>query len=119
MKKVLFLFSFLTLFLSTMQAQLSQHQWKDRILLLFAEYPEDSLLVKQMTHLEEDTVGLKDRDLVIYQIYNEKGITTNGKDLNSKNAKQLRTKYKVPDGSYTIILIGKDGGEKLRKINEL
>lgn len=102
-----------------MQAQLNQHQWEDRILLLFAGHPEDSSFLQQMTHFQDDVAGLEDRDLVVYRIYKEKGVTPNGKDLSTKNAERLRAKYRVPDDSYTIILIGKDGGEKMRKTNEI
>ena len=102
-----------------MQAQLTHHQWKDRILLVFAEHPSDSLFLQQMTHFQDDVLGLEDRGLVIYQIYKEKGITPKGKDLSAKNTKQLRAKYRVSDDSYTIILIGKDGGEKLNRTNKI
>ena len=101
-----------------MKAQLTHHQWKDRILLVFAEYPSDSLLLQQMAHFQDDVVGLEDRDLVVYQIYKEKGVTPNGKDLSAKNTKQLRAEYKVQSNSFTIILVGKDGCEKLRKTHE-
>lgn len=102
-----------------MQAQLARHQWEDRILLVFSESSEDSLLVQQITHFEEDTAGLEDRDLMIYQIYKDKGVAPNGKELSAKSTKQLRAKYKVISNSFTIVLIGKDGGEKLRRSNEI
>jgi len=119
MKKSLFLLSLLNLGFISVQAQLNQHQWENRILLLFTETSEDSLLIQQITHLEEDGLGLEDRDLVICQIYKSTGIAPNGKLLFAREVDQLRTEYKVSDSDSITILIGKDGGEKLRKTNKL
>ncbi|MEN0051721.1 MAG: DUF4174 domain-containing protein [Bacteroidota bacterium] len=119
MQKSLFFLSFFLLSFFSMQAQLTQHQWKNRILLLFAEHPDDSLLIQQIAHFEEDTAGLEDRDLIIYKICKEEGVAPNGKELDARAIKRLRDKYKVSNNSFTVILIGKDGGEKLRRKGKL
>ncbi|MEM8524151.1 MAG: DUF4174 domain-containing protein [Bacteroidota bacterium] len=98
---------------------LSKHQWENRILLVFAEQADNSLFVKQLTHFQEDKVGLVDRDLVIYQIYEYQGTAPNRKELYAEEVEELRIKYQVAKGDFVVILIGKDGGEKLRKTNEL
>ncbi|MEL6717830.1 MAG: DUF4174 domain-containing protein [Bacteroidota bacterium] len=119
MKKSLILFLSFALYSITMQAQLSQHQWKDRIILIFSESPEDRLMIQQLAQLEEDSEGLKDRDLVIYKIYKESGIDPAGKLLNPAMVEQLRSVYEVSGDSFSVVLIGKDGGKKLRKTNIL
>lgn len=83
------------------QAQdLSVHLWEKRPVLVFADNSEDEAYYKQMKMLNSNSAALRDRDIVIF-----------GDNIPSQNA-SLRKKYK-PKG-FTFILIGKDGGVKLR-----
>ncbi len=88
----------LIILLSVMAAQFTNH----RKILLFAPDADHPLLKAQNIALENDPDGLKERDLKIEVIlYDE------------KNAQTFR-KFKVSDKNFAFILIGKDGGEKLR-----
>lgn len=83
--------------LLTLLLSVSMHtQPATRNLLLFgrglSEYE------KQLTLLERDSMGIKERDLVI---------TTVEKESEYK-------KYNVATDRFTLLLIGKDGGEKFR-----
>lgn len=69
----------------------------ERQLLIFGvNQPE---FKKQLHLLKQDSIGLADRDLVIYT-HNE--------------GSALHKKYAIKPGQFAIILIGKDGGEKFR-----
>lgn len=80
---------------------LSVHLWEKRPVLVFADDENDEDYFKQMKILNTYFSDLQERDIVIY-----------GDNIASQNA-SLRRKYK-PSG-FTVFLIGKDGGVKLRR----
>lgn len=94
---------------------LKSHQWKHRIILLFAEHPDSDSLLKQGEELESSDKGVKERDLVVYRLFMEKGMGPSGKPLDREKAEQLRHIYNIPKTGFTFLLIGKDGTEKLRR----
>lgn len=80
---------------------LSVHLWEKRPVLVFAASDQDEKYYEQMKLLNADFSALNERDIVIF-----------GDNLPNQNG-VLRKKYK-PEG-FTMILIGKDGGVKLRR----
>lgn len=104
---------------SIMQAQLKQHQWKDRVILVFAPNDTELLFTQQIEALAKDQAGLLERDLVIYQVFPTTGISPEEKPLNSEATARLRKQYQIKAADFVVILIGKDGGEKLRKTQQL
>lgn len=84
-----------------------------RPLLLFAAKPDDPSLLAQMTRLKNSAPGLHERDvLVIVLPYN----TPSPSDisLTPESALATRRRFHVAPSDFTAILLGKDGGEKLR-----
>lgn len=82
-------------------SNLNDFVWHSRPVVVFANSPEDPLFIKQMELLQADADALEDRDVVI--------LTDTDPDAKS----DLRTKLR-PRG-FMLVLIGKDGGIKLRK----
>jgi hypothetical protein len=82
---------------------LSTHQWKDRVIVIFAPAAADANAVQQRASLEADPQAIAGRDLVVIEVIG---------DL--PNATALRRQYGVPVDQFAVLLIGKDGGEKLR-----
>ncbi len=83
-----------------------------RRVLLFAPSANNQELLKQQAIFQADTAGNKERDLEIVQV------------IYSPDQVSTFKKYKVAAAEFTFILIGKDGGEKLRRkshvsLNEL
>jgi hypothetical protein len=92
---------------------LNQYRWKNRLLLLFAptrDHPRfDSLHGSLMTR----KVDVADRDLVVFEVL-ESGLSTlDTEPLDPGTAEMLREKFGVAEGSFSVILVGKDGGVKL------
>jgi hypothetical protein len=73
-----------------------------REIIIFAYADDDDSLKKQLVILNSDIKGLKERDLIIV-------IKVWGKDKNLAHQK-----YKIAKNQFTLVLIGKDGGEKYR-----
>lgn len=93
---------------------LAQHQWKHRVILLFAEAPDSSSIQEQLTVLRKQEEGLADRDLVLYRVGSEEGIKPSGKKLAEAEVDALRQKYASDHPGFRFVLIGKDGTEKWR-----
>jgi len=94
---------------------LKAYQWKKRLLLVFAPSEDDSPYPFLKEQLERETEGLIDRDLLVFHIF-EKGESRIGDRLLSREqALSLRSHFSIPSGRFTVILMGKDGGQKSRE----
>ena len=94
--------------------QMEQHRWEDRVILLFAPEEKEAIYQEQVKHLQADRAGLADRDLVVYSIFKADGFSPNETHLAKAKIEHLRKRYEIKEGEFAILLIGKDGGEKLR-----
>jgi len=94
---------------------LNAYQWKNRLLLLFAPSEKDPSYLSIIREIERQTRELLDRDLLIVHVL-EKGESRLGKEpLNPGQVLFLKRHFSIPQGQFVIILVGKDGGEKLRQ----
>ena len=84
--------------LSTLNAQNSAF----RRVLLFADKANDTTLMQQKQLLESDKAGCLERDIRI-EIY-----------ITSQTDKTFLKKYNITQPQFTFLLIGKDGGIRLR-----
>lgn len=93
---------------------LARHQWQDRILLLFGPDQSAAMLQEQLAALQDLSADLEDRNLLIYKISPKEVFGPKDK-LDAETAHWFYEKYRVNEAQFCLILIGKDGGEKLRK----
>jgi len=80
---------------------LEPYLWQARPVIVFAPSAEDPRFVQQMAWLEARAAEMEDRDVVILT------------DTDPESGSALREKFH-PRG-FNLILVGKDGGVKLRK----
>lgn len=83
------------------ESDLSEFLWTKRPVVVFADSPADPRFTEQIERLSEDLDMLIDRDVVILT------------DTDPAAASPLRQKLR-PRG-FMLVLVGKDGGVKLRK----
>jgi len=123
MRSFLVIFPILFLFSMKLAAQnisvLDQYRWENRILLLFADTEKSAIYKEQLQAFDKEEAGLNDRDLLIFKILPQEAINPEGKFLEEEQALKLRKKYQAQNDEYTIVLIGKDGGQKLNQNNLL
>ena len=84
-----------------------------RPLLIFAPKPDDPQLEIQLRRLTQNASQLAGRDLVIVAIPYESPSPTDV-SLSPEEATEARRRFKIAPTDFTVILIGKDGSEKLR-----
>ncbi|MEP2641910.1 DUF4174 domain-containing protein [Roseobacter sp.] len=89
------------LFITMENADLNQFKWKNRPVVVFSDSADNPAFTEQMRLLTQRPAELTDRDVVV--------IT----DTDPAAASDLRKKLR-PRG-FMLVIIGKDGGVKLRK----
>jgi glutathionylspermidine synthase len=94
-----FLFLLSSIFFQMDTAPLANY----RMVLVFGNNP--TLVQQQLSALQKDSSGFAERDLIVQQV---------------KPADKLHQTYHItPNEPFTVILIGKDGGEKYRSASIL
>ena len=84
---------------------------KRRPLLVFTPTPEDSRAVQQAALLHGHTAEIKERDIAVYILPLD---MPHDASLTTQDAAAARTRFHIAPTAFTVILLGKDGGEKLR-----
>jgi len=83
---------------------LARYHWKSRVLVVLAADAENEAVAEQRRHIESLQSGAAERDLVVLQPLPD-----------SSEAKSLRLRFGIKTADpFTVVLVGKDGGAKLR-----
>ena len=83
-------------------------RWHKRVLLIAAPRGDNPGLVAQRRALAGWDEGARERDLAIVSVIGDRvGGSTD-------SAATLHKRFRLPEGRFVAILIGKDGGEKMR-----
>ena len=98
---------------------LSLFQWKNRLLLLFAPNRSHPLFEALHKSLAASRSEAADRDLLVFEILESAASSMNNTSIDSDTARMLREKFDVQGGTFTVILIGKDGGVKLKRSDQV
>ena len=97
-----------------MAAELGDYLWARRPLLVFAPTDSDPRLVETLRRIEASPCDFADRDMVLGVIVTEGASTLDGQAVGEDQVQRLTTGYGIGANSFSVVLIGKDGGEKLR-----
>ncbi len=95
-------------------AQLDQHRWEDRVILIIAENDQLTAYKDQIQFLSQQRVELEDRNLVVYKLLMDGQSTYQENNINTTKAQKLIQNYKKKSDPFLLLLIGKDGGVKLK-----
>jgi len=93
---------------------LDQFRWNNRILVLFANDSTQEAYQDQMDLLKSHNDGVLERDLVIFSIFDNQCSLLGDQIISDASAREIRQRLS-PASSYSIYLIGKDGGVKLKR----
>ncbi len=95
-------------------AELGDYRWQSRPLLLFAPTDRDPRLVETLSRIEASSCDVVDRDMVIGVVVAEGKSTLDGHVITADAAQRLMKQFAIGSATFSTVLIGKDGGEKLR-----
>nr|WP_116032166.1 DUF4174 domain-containing protein [Rhodohalobacter sp. SW132] len=95
---------------------LSEYRWENRVILLFATDSADEHYHRQAELLKSETAGMADRDLMVVSVFTEGESHLDGRRITDRSADRLRNRYWDESDTFTFILLGKDGGVKIRAV---
>jgi hypothetical protein len=84
------------------------YRWNKRLLITFAHDAASTALAKQRMLANDGKADYAERDLVSIEVI---GDTVRGA---SDSASELRRRYGISSGDFRVLLIGKDGGVKMK-----
>jgi len=99
---------------STGPRALEQYKWEQRLFIVFADTDSSNLYKKQIKELRDHEDGLQDRDLKILHLFIDDQSHSGVTPLPEETVGTLYQTYDIAKGDFVVILIGKDGTEKLR-----
>ncbi len=111
------LIAYFLLIQSILMAQpFSEHRWQNRLVLILVDSPEDSLALKQLKEFQDAEEELLEYKLKIYLVAPEKcQMVLPSSKSEKSNPKTAYDRYATPNVPFEVILIGLDGGIKMRK----
>ena len=93
---------------------LTSYQWKNRLLLVFALDRSDPQCQIQRSLLAREGPELADGDLLVFWLYDRVSGQVGDRPIAPETTRRLREELGLPEGGFHVLLIGKDGGVKLR-----
>lgn len=97
-----------------MATELGDYRWESRPLLVFAPTAKDPRLVETLSRIEATRCDFTGRDMVLGVVVAEGTSTLDGQAINVDEARRLANQFAIGDDAFSVVLVGKDGGEKLR-----
>ncbi|MBY0287893.1 MAG: DUF4174 domain-containing protein [Mycobacteriaceae bacterium] len=94
--------------------ELGNYRWEHRPLLVFAATDSDPRLVETLNRIEASRCDFVSRDMVLGLVVTGGNSTLDGQVINTDEPQRLRDRYAIGENAFSVLLIGKDGGEKLR-----
>lgn len=95
-------------------AELSDYLWQRRPLLVFAPTDTDPRIVETMSRIEASRCDFVDRDMVLGRFVTDGTSTLDGQIVDTSQVQRLFSQFGIGADSFSVVLVGKDGGEKLR-----
>lgn len=102
----------LSMFMVNKTDLLDKYLGINRILLVFTPDYQDDRFQRQQVILQNNKDKLKERDLILIEMNQNDGYGEN--QYSETEVINLRKKYSIKPSEFAVILIGKDGTEKLR-----
>lgn len=95
--------------------RLKSHTWKHRLLLVFAPSPNHPASLQQRSFFEQTAAGFRERELLYVEAIPGTASTVRNQRVDAEAQAALRKEFDVDEGSFAVLLVGKDGGVKLRR----
>ncbi len=89
-------------------------RWNSRVLLVFSPHADDPRARETDRRLAQRACDVADRDLAVVRVPHGSEARLEDEPLGPAATARLRERFRVAPGDYTVLLVGKDGGEKLR-----
>jgi len=102
---------------------LKKYQWENRLVLILSQKEDSKAYEQQIAHLISLPKELKERKIIVYQVlpdrYKLMNYQKKGKENKWISSSLLYDQYGNKEGGFKVVLIGLDGGVKLKSFNLL
>lgn len=92
-----------------------QYMWKNRVVLVFTPQFENANYKAQLQEVLAHLTALKERDVVVWTLENNSRVSVNQEHKPQLPTRPFYKHFKVDPDQFSLVLLGKDGTEKLRK----
>ncbi|MFC1713317.1 CIA30 family protein [Candidatus Poribacteria bacterium] len=96
------------------EVDLDDYKWKNRLLMVFSPSESHPDYKSQKKEIVEKIAQIDERDLVVFEIFEEGENRVSNSTIAHAAGESLREKFSVKPEEHTVVLMGKDGAEKLR-----
>ena len=103
----------------TLSMDLAQFQWKNRLLFIFAEDASHPLFKNLQSQILAQKAEVDDRDLIVFEVPANGPARMGTTNLDRQQADSLRNHFDLPNAAFSLILVGKDGGIKLKRSDQV
>ncbi|MBO6783603.1 MAG: DUF4174 domain-containing protein [Alphaproteobacteria bacterium] len=97
---------------------LSEYLWTNRPLAVFAPSRSDPVAGEQIRILSGTRACMRARDMVVVEVIGS-DVMIEGAPSMALKAATLRQRYGIEDNKTAVLLIGKDGGVKMRRASAI
>ena len=94
---------------------LEQFQWKNRLLIVSATDSKDENFIAQHSELASSLTAFEERDLILITLTDNAVPTSANRALTSDEVSAMRDSLDISPGSFSAVLVGKDGLVKLAR----
>jgi hypothetical protein len=98
---------------------LEQYMWEKRLVLVFSPNIDNLEMQEQYKVFKDNEDGIKERDIVTWIFINNEKVIVGGEQKPHLYSSPFYKKFQVDDNDFVVIVIGKDGYEKLRIKNKV
>ena len=99
----------------TIPMDLTQFQWKNRLLFIFAPDSSHPLFKHLQSQIMDQKSEVEDRDLAVFSVLAQGPSQMNTTAIDRQEADSIRDRFGISPNAFNLILIGKDGGIKLKR----
>lgn len=99
---------------NTDNINLESHRWKSRLILLFAPSEDDPRYQSQVEQFYSEQEQVRDRDIILFELLGKDRRGADGAVSPNQKTDSLWERFDVSETEFAFILLGKDGGVKLR-----
>jgi hypothetical protein len=93
---------------------LDSYKWKHRLILVFTPSPDAHPYQALVREVATQRGEILDRDIVLFWVFPDE-VRSDNRVFDGSTSAALRKRFSIPPGAFEVILVGKDGGEKLRQ----
>lgn len=93
---------------------LREYRWKNRLVLIFSVDSSHKQSIAQLDELNGVKDGLDERELLTFLVRKDRVTDQGNQSVSAINAVSLRNQFSIEQEEFAVLLIGKDGGVKLR-----